>query len=52
MQMNFFALLAMYVASQNGIEIATWVWVVAWVLTTLRFASIVYTSVKEIKNGR
>lgn len=36
MQMNYFILLAMFVASDNGVHIATWIWIVAWVLTALR----------------
>lgn len=49
MQFNFFALLAMFIASQNNIEIATWVWVVAWVLTVLRAVAIAITNIKERK---
>jgi hypothetical protein len=49
MQFNYFALLALAIASDNGLKIATWVWVVAWVLTILRSVALTLKSIKETR---
>lgn len=46
MQMNFLFILALFVAAENGVEISTWIWVVAWSLTILRGCAIL------IKEGK